>query len=127
MKNIILFSCFTVISITYTHANTLWRKVPGKDYTYRELYYQRQIIQDMRNKNKPAELKGLGEEFQGNVEITENKETKEKEYKVYVRNCGKVKLTNKSESEMKTLKNGSRVILKFNGSWECEVSDWRLF
>lgn len=122
MKLILTLLSLLAISSSAISA-TLWQKMPGKDYTYRDRLIQRQLIQDLRNKNKPAPLEGNGMEFQGNVEITENKETKEKEYLVYIRNCGKVKLNKKSEEEMKALKSGSKVQLIFGES--CSVQDWK--
>lgn len=126
MKFILLISAFSIIS-TSSIAATIFQKVPGKDYTYRDRIIQRQILQDMRNRNKPAPLNGLGEEFQGNVEIIENRQTMEKDYMVFVRNCGKVKLNKKSAEEMRQVSQGTRVVLRFGESWKCEVTDWRVF
>lgn len=130
MKKIIILITLSLLTFeVFSQTNRWQQKVPGRNYTYEEIIFNRGIIQRQRKMeqkmNAPDPLKGQGIEFQGVVEITSSEGVPQ--YKAFIRGCGKVELPKKDDSEMQKLKNGARVRLRFIQAGQCEVSEWERF
>lgn len=129
MKKIIILLSLILSYNLLAQTNRWQQKVPGRNYTYEEIIFNRGMVQKQRQLeqklNSPEKLKGQGIEFQGVVDITTVDGISQ--HKVFIRSCGKIDLPKKDEKIMQQLKSGSRVKLKFDGSRSCEISDWEKF
>lgn len=99
--------------------------IPGKDYSLRDIRVYRELIKNSKTGDE-KKLSGAGFEFQGSLQIEENKETKIKKYFSTIRNCGKVELQPLDENSMKKARAGSSITLRFTESRTCLVSDWKI-
>lgn len=108
--------------------NNLFAEV-SKD-KLREYYLMKNLSNKVKELSQSDELKGVGNIFISNVEITESSTSQEKnsktekKYKAFVRNCGKIELPNK---DIKNLKNNDRIRIRFESYGNCKVSDWEKF
>jgi len=119
-KLIIGCSIFFLSSNTFAYNKLL----PGKTYSLHDVQIYRSLIKNAKNGNE-KQLSGSGFEFQGYLQIEENKETKIKKYFTTIRDCGKVELQPLDDATMKKARSGAAITLKFKESRTCIVSDWK--
>lgn len=110
-------------------ARDLNQKVPGKNYTYRELLLQRSFTKQIRQNSRDKELDGLGMTFNGPLKVKREMDSEGNEkikYSVYKRDCGDITFKEEENEKLKKIGVGSRIKFRLEGS-NCEISDWEKF
>lgn len=127
---IIILILFLSISSDLSLAIDYDQKVPGKNYTYRQLLLQRSFTRQLRANSKEPELNGVGVTYNTNLKIkeVEDKEGKMvKKYYLYSRNCGDIEMPEDDKEKLEKIPNGTRLKFRLKGASSCEISDWEKF
>lgn len=122
-------SIFFISTVNNVFAVDYNKKVPGKNYTYRQYLIQRSLYNQLRNNSKEKELDGLGMTYNGLLKKRTEKDKNGKEvvkYSVYKRDCGYIDFPEEENEKLKEISVGTRIKFRLKGS-NCLISDWSKF